>query len=98
VPGGVPETAVPVRLTVWGLPLALSLMLREALRVPAAVGVNVTLIVQLAPAATPLPQVFVCKKSEGSVPLKPTLGALSAAFPVLLRVTFCAALEVPTYC
>jgi len=34
-------------------------MLTVAVRVPAAVGVNVTLIVQLLFAATELPQVFV---------------------------------------
>ena len=50
---------VPERLTVWGLPLALSAMLRVPLRVPVAVGVKVTLIVQLAPAATLVPQLFV---------------------------------------
>jgi len=50
---------VPVRLTVCGLPGALSKMLIDAVRAPAAVGVNVTLIVQLLFAATELPQVFV---------------------------------------
>ena len=50
---------VPERLTVWVLPLALSAMLRVPLRVPVAVGVKVTLIVQLAPAATLVPQLFV---------------------------------------
>ena len=50
---------VPERLTVWGLPAALSEMLRVPLRVPVAVGVKVTLIVQLAPAATLVPQLFV---------------------------------------
>jgi hypothetical protein len=54
--GAVP---VPERPTVWGLPLALSLILTEAVRLPLAVGVKVTLIVQLAPAATELPQVLV---------------------------------------
>jgi hypothetical protein len=50
---------VPVRLTVCGLPVALSVMLTEAVRLPEAVGVNVTLIVQLPPAATELPHVLV---------------------------------------
>jgi hypothetical protein len=50
---------VPERLTVCGLPAALSEMLTVAARVPAAVGVNVTLIVQLPLAATELPQVLV---------------------------------------
>src|SRR5438105_14278435 len=33
---------VPVRLTVWGLPLPLSVTLTDAVLVPAEVGVNVT--------------------------------------------------------
>ena len=49
----------PERLTVCGLPRALSVMLTEAVRLPLAEGVKVTLIVQLAPAATELPQVLV---------------------------------------
>ena len=35
-------TAVPVRATCCGLPAALSVMLKVAVRVPAAVGANVT--------------------------------------------------------
>jgi len=50
---------VPERLTVCGLPLELSVMLTEAVRLPLAEGVKVTLIVQLALAATELPQVLV---------------------------------------
>jgi len=53
------EAPVPAKLTVCGLPLALSVIVSDALREPAAVGVNVTLMVQLAPAKTVLPQVFV---------------------------------------
>src|SRR5260370_619056 len=47
--GGV---VVPVSGTVCGLPAALSMMVKVPMRVPAAVGVNVTLIVQFAPAAS----------------------------------------------
>jgi hypothetical protein len=50
---------VPERLTVCGLPLTLSEMLRVAVAAPLAEGVKVTLITQLAPAATELPQVLV---------------------------------------
>jgi len=55
------DTVVPVpdRGTVWGLPDALSKTDTKALRAPAAVGVNVTLMVQLPPDATLLPQVLV---------------------------------------
>jgi hypothetical protein len=92
--GAVP---VPVRLTVCGLPAALSEMLTAAVRVPAAVGVNVTLIVQLPLAATELPQVFVSAKSPALVPVMLMLVMLKLALPVLLRVTFCAALVTPTF-
>ena len=54
--GAVP---VPERLTDCGLPLALSVMLTEAVSLPVADGVKVTVIVQLAPAASELPQVLV---------------------------------------
>ena len=49
---------VPERLAVCGLPLALSVMLTEAVRLPLATGVKVTLMVQLAAAATELPHVL----------------------------------------
>jgi hypothetical protein len=53
------DAPVPDRGTICGLADALSEIDTEALRAPAAVGVNVTLIVQLPPAATLLPQVLV---------------------------------------
>jgi hypothetical protein len=62
-------------------------MLTEAVRLPLAVGVKVTLMVQLPPAATELPQVLVCAKSPALVPATATLEMLKAAFPALLRVT-----------
>jgi len=48
---------MPLSVTFCGLPLALSVMLSAAVRVPDAVGLKVTLTVQLAPAANELPQV-----------------------------------------
>ena len=50
---------VPERLTVCGLPLALSETLSKAARLPLAEGVNVTLIVHLALGASELTQVLV---------------------------------------
>jgi hypothetical protein len=50
---------VPVRLTVWGLPAALSLIDNVPVRVPLCVGLKVTLMVQFASAARLEPQVFV---------------------------------------
>ena len=63
-PVGTSFTSVPVPLseTVWGLPGTLSETDRLAERVLMALGVNVTLIVQLAPVATELPQVLVWAK------------------------------------
>ena len=77
---------VPERLAVCGLPLALSVMLTEAVRLPLATGVKVTLMVQLAAAATELPHVLVWAKSLALVPVRATLVMLKAVLPVLLRV------------
>ena len=60
---------VPDRPTAWGLPLALSEMLIEAVRLPLAEGVKVTLIVQFAPTATELPHVLVWAKSPALAPV-----------------------------
>jgi hypothetical protein len=57
-----------------------------------AVGVNVTLMVQLAPANTAPPQVVVSAKS----PLAVMLLILNDTLPVLASVTDWGALEVPT--
>ena len=87
---------VPERLTVWGLPLALSAMLSAAVRVPPAAGVNHTAIVQLAPAATELPQVSTSAKSLALVPEVARLVILKVAVPVLVRVTVCDELVIWT--
>ena len=97
-PGAVP---VPLSAAVCGLPPALSEMLRAAVLEPAAVGVKVTEMVQLAPAARVLGlvgQVFVWPKSAALVPVSPIELIVSGAVPELVKVTFCAALEVPTAC
>ena len=51
---------VPVRFTICGLPYASSLMVSVPLRVPEAVGVNVTLIAQPELGASVAGQVLVC--------------------------------------
>ena len=89
---------MPLKLIVWGLPLALSEMKTDALREPVAVGANVTPIEQLAPAATLLPQVLVSEKSPEFVPARPMPVMFRVAVPVLVSVTLCAALVVPTIC
>ena len=53
-------TPAPLKVTTWGVPGALSEMDIEAVRLPTAVGANVTFIAQVPPAATELLQVLVC--------------------------------------
>jgi hypothetical protein len=79
----VKSSPVPVSATVCGLPTPLSVMVRAPVLVPPAVGLKVTLRVQLAPVATLEPQVFVWEKS----PLTVMLLMLRVALPVFLRVT-----------
>jgi hypothetical protein len=71
-------------------------MVTEAVRLPLAVGVNMTLIVQLLPAPTELPHVFVSAKSPAFAPVIAMLDRLKAALPVLLRVMVWGALVEPT--
>jgi len=89
---GAAVTAVPVKLTCCGLPLELSVTVSAPVRVPLAVGVKVMLNVQDAWTATLPPQLLVSEKS----PLVETLLIVRVPVPVLLRVTGCDALAVPT--
>lgn len=86
---------VPVRLTVCGLPVALSVIVNEAERVPVTLGLKVTLIVQLLPTATGPAQLLVGAKSPAFVPVTVTLATFKAA-TLLVSVTVWAALVVPT--
>ena len=66
-----------------------------AVRVPAALGVNVTLIVQLLVGARLVPHVLLCAKSVLLAPVTLMLPRVSSAVPVFVTVTFCAGLVVP---
>jgi len=78
-----------------------SVKVRDAVREPMAVGVNFTLQVQLAvaatvmPAAQPVPDVTM-EKSDAFVPVIATAVMCRTSVPVLLRVPLCAALVVLT--
>jgi hypothetical protein len=86
---------VPVKPTACGLPGALSARLMAADSLPTREGVKVTLIVQLPPAVTVLPQVFpVSAKSPAFVPVNVTLVRLKLALPWFVSVTDCAVLVV----
>ena len=78
---------VPLRLAVCGLLLALSLTDSVALRLPVAVGVNVTLMVQRELPASEVPQLLVWAKSPLLVPVMPMLLMVTVELPVLETVT-----------
>jgi hypothetical protein len=61
--------AIPERLTVWVPPLALSLRVSVATRLPLASGLNVMPMVQLLLSPTQLPQLLVWAKSGSAKPL-----------------------------
>lgn len=86
---------VPDNVTVLVDGVALCAMVSEPLRAPAAVGVNVTLTEQLPPAATLLPDVHVLLLTAKS-PEIVVAPSVSAAVPVLDRVTVWAAAVEPT--
>jgi hypothetical protein len=81
--GAVP---VPIKLTVCGLFVAVSETVNVAVRLPGAVGLNFTLIVQVPFNATEPPHVLVSVKSAGSAPVTEMLMMVKLAFPVLVRV------------
>jgi hypothetical protein len=89
---------VPVNGTVCGLPGTPSATLTAAVRVPDAVGVKVTVNVQLVFAARLDPQAFAgagTAKSPGLVPVNVMPAMLSAALPLFVSVTVWAVLVVP---
>ena len=80
---------VPVNVAVCVEPVTLpelSVTMIVAVLLPAAVGLNVTEIVQFAAAARLLPQVLVWAKSPGFVPPSAMLSMLNGPFPPLVRV------------
>ena len=85
----VTDAANPVPLTAidCGLVESLSVTVRTADRAPLAVGVKVTLIVQLACDATLGVQSSVSEKSPGSAPVKATLDTVSVEAVPFVRVT-----------
>jgi hypothetical protein len=87
----VPESAIA-----WGLPEAESATVTAAVRIPVALGLKITLIAQLLPAARELPQLLVWVKSLAFEPESAMLEMLKAALPELVKVIACVALAVLT--
>jgi len=71
-------------------------MLRVAKRVPVVLGLKVRLIVQLAPAASVLPQLLDCANLLAYMPETATLEIDKDALPVFSRAIFLAGLVVST--
>lgn len=95
---GLKTTLVPTPIAdTESVLLALLATTREASRVPVEVGVNVTLMMQLAPAAIEL-QLLDWPKSPALVPVKLMAVTVSAPTPVLVRVTGVGTEVVPTPC
>lgn len=90
------NTLVPDSPTEVGEPAALLVMVSEPLRVPAAVGANVALMVHVAPGLI-VPTHVVVEENSG-LGAADTCVIVSAPDPLLVSVTVCAALVVPTVC
>jgi hypothetical protein len=88
-------TPVPVSAIGAACTSAFDAMVRPAVFAPVVPGVKVTLTVQLPPGATDAAQP-VAAKAAASVPSRVTAVTSSAAVPVLVTVTGCAAEVVPT--
>ena len=91
---GVPVPELPLRLIFCGLPVALSLTVTVPVRVPVVVGVKFTLIVQLVPGASEVPQVPTPAKAKSPLIVSPLI--VMVVVPELVSVENCAALVVPT--
>src|SRR5208337_4892476 len=93
---GAVATPVPVKFTVCGLPLALSVKFSEALRLPVADGVNVTLTAQapLGVTVAPVQVSALLAKSPAFVPPIVTVEMVRLPVPVLVTVSAWAGLVV----
>lgn len=92
-----PPVPVPETATCCGLLASLSVKVRVAARVPAAVGLKSMPMVQVEEAARLMPQLFwLIAKSAALVPANLMLLMLTAELPVLVRVTDFAPLVLPT--
>jgi hypothetical protein len=94
VKSGVVPVPVPVSVAVCGLLASLSATLSVAVTAPVAVGLNVTLIVQLAPAANVGLHALVCANDAAPAPVKLTTMFFAVAVLAFFNVTVCAVLVV----
>jgi hypothetical protein len=89
--GGSGQVPVPLSVTICGVFAALSFIVRVPATVPVPAGLNLTLILQLAPGCSEAQVVALVKLAVMVI-----LVTVSDALPVFVRVTVFAALVVPT--
>lgn len=92
------KSPVPSKIVDCGLPGAVSLIERPAIRDPEAVGLNVTFTAQLLPMDREFPQLLISEKSALFAPVMLTPLRLNGAFPVFASITVEGLLVVPTTC
>ena len=96
VTGPVGATPVPLSVIDCGELLALSVMVIAAVMAPAVVGPKCPWMVQLAPIARVFPQEFAKTNCDALVPVTAMLVMETATVPVLVMVTVCVPLIVPS--
>ena len=96
VTGAAGATPAPESAMLCGEPIALSVMTILAVSAPATVGPKCPWMVQLAPTARLVPQLFANTNEEASVPVTAMLVMDNAPVPLLVTTTVCDALMVFT--
>jgi len=89
---------VPCSVTLCGEPPPLSMMLRDALRLPCALGVKVTPIEQFSPAGSLDPQLLLWAKSFAFLPVMVKAVSTRVVLPTFVSRTIEGGLVVPTFC
>lgn len=92
------QCPVPLSAMLCGDPLALSVMVMFAVSAPVTPGAKCPWMVQLAPTARLVPQVFANTNEDASAPVTLMLEMSIVSTPVLVRVTDLDELAVPTVC
>jgi len=88
---------MPLRVIVCGEPVALSVMVMAPESAPLAVGAKCPWMVQFAPTARVVPQLFAKTNEDAFAPVTAILVMVSVAVPVLVIVTDCDPLDEPTF-
>ena len=97
VAGVAPATPVPLNTMLCGELVAPSVMVTAAVNAPVVAGAKYPSIVQLAPAAKLLPQLFANTNEDAFAPVTAMLGIGKAAVPLFVIVTDCDPVAAPRF-